>query len=126
MSDRSLTGTLLTMQTCIGFVITLPAIQLVAFMAQHFGWQHAFSVLAIGPLFEEHRGFLWSLCYRMTGSAADADDVVQDAFVRAMERPPRRIEEPLRPWLVKVALKAALVLIVLAVLTPFVFARFDK
>ena len=28
--------------------------------------------------------------------------------------------------LVKVALKAALVLIVLAVLTPFVFARFDK
>src|SRR5205814_711301 len=63
--------------------------------------------LAIGPLFEEHRGFLWSLCYRMTGSAADADDVVQDAFVRAMERPPRRIEEPLRPWLVKVALNLA-------------------
>jgi len=61
-------------------------------------------VLAIGPLFEEHRGFLWSLCYRMTGSAADADDVVQDTFVRAIERPPRRTDEPLRPWLVKVAL----------------------
>jgi MFS family permease len=50
LSDSSLTGTLLTVQTCIGFVITLPAIQLVAFMAQHFGWQHAFSVLAIGPV----------------------------------------------------------------------------
>jgi RNA polymerase sigma-70 factor (ECF subfamily) len=60
--------------------------------------------LAIGSLFEEHRGFLWSLCYRLTGSAADADDVVQDTFVRAMERPPRRTDEPLRPWLVKVAL----------------------
>jgi RNA polymerase sigma-70 factor (ECF subfamily) len=63
--------------------------------------------LAIGPLFEAHRGFLWSLCYRMTGSAADADDVVQDAFVRAMERPPSRVDEPLRPWLVKVALNLA-------------------
>jgi len=63
--------------------------------------------LAIGQLFEAHRGFLWSLCYRMTGSAADADDVVQDAFVRAMERPPSRIDEPLRPWLVKVALNLA-------------------
>lgn len=61
-------------------------------------------VLAVDALFEEHRGFLWGLCYRMTGSAADADDLVQDTFVRAMERPPRRLDEPLRPWLVKVAL----------------------
>jgi RNA polymerase sigma-70 factor (ECF subfamily) len=43
----------------------------------------------------------------MTGSAADAEDVVQDTFVRAMERPPRRSDEPLRPWLVKVALNLA-------------------
>jgi RNA polymerase sigma-70 factor, ECF subfamily len=40
----------------------------------------------------------------MTGSAADADDVVQDTFVRAMTRPPRRRDEPLRPWLVMVAM----------------------
>ena len=26
-----------------------------------------------------HRDFLWGLCYRMTGSAADADDLVQMA-----------------------------------------------
>ena len=63
--------------------------------------------LAVDALFEEHRKFLWGLCYRMTGSAADAEDVVQDTFVRAMERPPRRIDEPLRPWLVKVALNLA-------------------
>ena len=54
--------------------------------------------------FAEHRRFLWSLSYRMTGSAADADDVVQDTFVRAMQNPPRRTDLPLRPWLVKVAL----------------------
>jgi RNA polymerase sigma-70 factor, ECF subfamily len=43
----------------------------------------------------------------MTGSAADADDVVQDTFVRAMTRPPRQTDEPLRPWLVKVAMNLA-------------------
>ena len=53
---------------------------------------------SIEQLFADHRKFLWSLSYRMTGSAADADDVVQDTFVRAMEHPPRRMEDPLRPW----------------------------
>ncbi|MEO8256023.1 MAG: sigma-70 family RNA polymerase sigma factor [Acidobacteriota bacterium] len=63
--------------------------------------------IALDGLYEEQRRFLWSLCYRMTGSAADAEDVVQDTFVRAIERPPRRTDEPLRPWLVKVALNLA-------------------
>jgi len=60
--------------------------------------------IALDLAFDEHRRFLWSLSYRMTGNAADADDVVQDTFVRAMEHPPRRTDEALRPWLVKVAL----------------------
>jgi RNA polymerase sigma factor (sigma-70 family) len=51
----------------------------------------------------EHRPFLWGLCYRMTGSAADADDLVQETFKRALERPPRDLESPLKPWLTKVA-----------------------
>ena len=55
-------------------------------------------------LFTEHRAFLWGLCYRLTGSAADADDLVQETFVRAMEQPPARLEDPWRPWLVRVAL----------------------
>jgi RNA polymerase sigma-70 factor (ECF subfamily) len=54
--------------------------------------------------FREHERHLWGLCYRLTGSAAEADDLVQDTFVRAMERPPARTDEPLRPWLVRVAL----------------------
>jgi RNA polymerase sigma-70 factor (ECF subfamily) len=54
--------------------------------------------------FREHRSFLWGLSYRLTGSAADADDVVQETFVRALRHPPARTGEPWRPWLVRVAL----------------------
>src|SRR5215510_10237455 len=53
--------------------------------------------------FDEHRRYLWGICYRMTGSAADAEDIVQETFVRALEKPPADMEAPLRPWLVKVA-----------------------
>lgn len=53
---------------------------------------------------ERHRTMLWRLCYRMTGSAADADDVVQDTFERALTHPPRDRERDLKPWLVQVAL----------------------
>ncbi|HYM24800.1 MAG TPA: sigma-70 family RNA polymerase sigma factor [Vicinamibacterales bacterium] len=60
--------------------------------------------LNLEGLYAEHRQFLWALCYRMTGNAADADDAVQDTFVRALQHPPRRTETPLRPWLVRVAL----------------------
>src|SRR5215510_13806324 len=54
--------------------------------------------------FDEHKRFLWGMCYRMTGSAADADDIVQDTFVKVLERPPKDMKSPLRPWLVKVAI----------------------
>lgn len=53
--------------------------------------------------FLAHRTVLWRLCYRMTGSAADADDLVQETFARALERPPADTERELRPWLVRVA-----------------------
>jgi RNA polymerase sigma-70 factor (ECF subfamily) len=54
--------------------------------------------------FAEHKRFLWGICYRMTGSAADAEDIVQETFVRALEKPPSDMDAPLRPWLVKVAM----------------------
>lgn len=59
---------------------------------------------ALEEQFNAHRGFLWSLCYRLTGSAHDADDLVQETFLRALERPPARTDAPWRPWLVRVAL----------------------
>jgi RNA polymerase sigma-70 factor (ECF subfamily) len=58
----------------------------------------------VANLFEEHRSFLWGLCYRLTGSAADAEDLVQETFARAIEHPPARTDEPWRPWLVRVAM----------------------
>src|SRR5262245_43503840 len=35
-----------------------------------------------GSAFEEHRRRLWGVAYRMLGSHADADDMVQEAFLR--------------------------------------------
>ena len=54
-------------------------------------------------IYDEHGDFLWGYCYRLTGSAADAEDLVHDTFVRAMERPPIDTDRPWRPWLVRVA-----------------------
>ena len=56
-------------------------------------------------LYRGHGRFLWALSYRMTGSAADADDVVQETFARAL-RPPEAPRE-WRPWLTRTALNLA-------------------
>lgn len=55
--------------------------------------------------FEQHRSFLWGLSYRITGSAADADDVVQETFVRAYQHAPAQLDDPKR-WLMRVAVNA--------------------
>ncbi len=49
---------------------------------------------------------LWGLCYRVTGVAADADELVQDTFVRAIERPPAGGDW--HAWLVRVATNLSL------------------
>jgi RNA polymerase sigma-70 factor (ECF subfamily) len=59
-------------------------------------------------LFAEHRRYLWSVCYRLTGDALDAEDLVQATFERAMERPPEDRERPWRPWLTRVATNLAI------------------
>jgi RNA polymerase sigma-70 factor (ECF subfamily) len=59
---------------------------------------------ALATAFADHERFLWGLCYRMTGSAADADDLVQETFAHALARPPADTEAPWRPWLVRVAM----------------------
>jgi len=57
----------------------------------------------VANAYQEHSRALWALCYRMTGSASEADDVVQGAFERLTHAPPRQLDAPLRPWLWKVA-----------------------
>jgi RNA polymerase sigma-70 factor (ECF subfamily) len=37
--------------------------------------------------FEWHRSLLFSIAYRMLGSAAEADDIVQEAYLRWREVP---------------------------------------
>jgi RNA polymerase sigma factor (sigma-70 family) len=54
-------------------------------------------------VYENNRRFLLAVCYRMTGNAADAEDIVQETFVKALEKPPRDTTEPWRPWLLRVA-----------------------
>ena len=48
-SDDGVRGTALTLQTAVGFLLTLVTIRGVPALADSFGWQWAFPVLAIGP-----------------------------------------------------------------------------
>jgi RNA polymerase sigma-70 factor (ECF subfamily) len=55
-------------------------------------------------IFEANQRLLWGLCYRMTGNAADADEIVQETFVRALQHPSLDTSEPVKPWLIRVAI----------------------
>jgi MFS family permease len=44
-------GTMLTIQTCAGFLLTMLTIHLVPFLVDRIGWSHAFVFLAAGPVF---------------------------------------------------------------------------
>jgi hypothetical protein len=50
LSEPDSVGTMLTLQTCAGFLLTLVSIQLVAPVALQLGWPAAFTMLAVGPL----------------------------------------------------------------------------
>jgi MFS family permease len=50
LSDRRLVGTMLTMQTSIGFLLTLATIHMIPWLAEAVGWRYAFAALAPGPL----------------------------------------------------------------------------
>ena len=49
LSAANLVGTMLTVQTCLGFVLTLISIHLMPYVVALVGWQFAFAALAIGP-----------------------------------------------------------------------------
>lgn len=49
LSDPTSVGTLLTAQTCAGFLITLVSIRLVPIVQAHLGWPGGMGLLAIGP-----------------------------------------------------------------------------
>ncbi len=49
LSDPQYVGTALTVQTCVGFLLTMASIELVPRLARTVGWRWAFVVLAPGP-----------------------------------------------------------------------------
>ena len=49
LSPPGLTGTMLTVQTCLGFALTLVSIHLTPVLIARTGWGPAFAALAIGP-----------------------------------------------------------------------------
>jgi MFS family permease len=55
-TSRDYIGTALTIQTCLGFLLTIVTIRLVPVMAASFGWKWAFWLLIPGPLVG-----IWSL-----------------------------------------------------------------
>jgi RNA polymerase sigma-70 factor (ECF subfamily) len=44
--------------------------------------------------FSEHRSLLFSIAYRMLGTVADAEDVLQDAFIRWQQAPRGEVRSP--------------------------------
>src|SRR5678815_927685 len=59
----------------------------------------------VDDLYREHERLLRVVCARMLGDEAEADDIVQETFVRMLTRPP---SGEVRPWLVKVARNLAI------------------
>jgi DNA-directed RNA polymerase specialized sigma24 family protein len=57
--------------------------------------------------FEEHRRLLFSVAYQMLGSVADAEDVVQDAWLRWSGETWEDVQDP-RAYLVPITSRLAL------------------
>jgi RNA polymerase sigma factor (sigma-70 family) len=45
-------------------------------------------------LYTQYKGLLFKLAYQLTGSVSDAEDVVQDVFLKIYDVPPERLAEP--------------------------------
>ena len=59
-------------------------------------------------LAERYAGMLYRLAYARTGSRADAEDVMQEVFVRLLRaRPEFRDEEHAKAWLLRVGARCA-------------------
>jgi MFS family permease len=51
LTDPAHVGTALTVQTCLGFLLTLGTIRMVPPLVERFGWGWGFAVLGLGPVF---------------------------------------------------------------------------
>lgn len=61
---------------------------------------------AYQTLVEEHQTIAFRTAYLITGSAADAEDAVQEGFVKAFYALGRfRPDAPFRPWVLRIVAK---------------------
>ena len=51
LANPDLIGTMVTIQTCVGFLLTTLTIHMIPPLVEMVGWQYAFMPLALGPLF---------------------------------------------------------------------------
>jgi RNA polymerase sigma-70 factor (TIGR02957 family) len=58
-------------------------------------------------LYKQYKALLFKIAYQLTGSAADAEDIVQDVFVKAYDLNPERLAEP-KAYLCKMATNRSL------------------
>ncbi|MDQ4076535.1 MAG: MFS transporter [Chloroflexota bacterium] len=65
LSDSRYVGTALTIQTSLGFLLTLFTIRLVPLLVPYLGWERVFTILALGPAFG-----IWSMLRLRTLPAA--------------------------------------------------------
>ncbi|GGX76201.1 putative sigma factor [Streptomyces hiroshimensis] len=61
----------------------------------------------MGDAFTEHRALLFTIAYEMLGSATDAEDVLQESYLRWSAVDPAAVEHP-RAYLVRVVTRQAL------------------
>lgn len=59
---------------------------------------------AITWLVETYQGPVYGLCYRMLGTATDAEDAAQEVLVKALlSLPSFDVERPFKPWVLRIA-----------------------
>jgi MFS family permease len=56
LTDPRYVGTALTVQTSVGFLLTLVTIHLIPNLLEPLGWRYVFTILAVGPVFG-----IWSM-----------------------------------------------------------------
>ena len=71
------------------------------------GWDGAVATDTLTEVFEEHRPVLTGVAYRMLGRVADAEDVVQEAWLRWSGADRSDVREP-RGYLVRVTTRLAI------------------
>ncbi len=71
------------------------------------GWDGEVATDTVTDLFEEHRPVLTGVAYRMLGRVADAEDVVQDAWLRWSAADRDDVQQP-RAYLVRITTRLAI------------------